>query len=216
MKSENVGHHQQYSQLKANNGIGIVEFFEGKNILVTGATGFLAKVLIEKMLRTTPKVNKIYLLIRAKDKEAAIHRLENEIIESELFKCLEEMHGESYKLFIENKLVPVVGNIHEPNLDFENYIWEVLLKQHEVQDIRMRLIKRKVEYLKNFNKLYEPYLFYKGRFHNGNTQKLMGEMSEEEKRSFEIDVTKINWRNYFVKTHIPGVQKYVLKEKRIH
>lgn len=28
---------------KSSNGIGIVEFFEGKNVLVTGATGFLAK-----------------------------------------------------------------------------------------------------------------------------------------------------------------------------
>lgn len=38
----------------------------------------------------------------------------------------------------------------------------------------------------------------------------MEDMSGEEKKNFEIDVTKINWRNYFVKTHIPGVQKYAL------
>ncbi|XP_006361195.1 fatty acyl-CoA reductase 2-like [Solanum tuberosum] len=29
------------------------------------------------------------------------------------------MHGESYKLFIQNKLVPVVGNIYEPNLGMD-------------------------------------------------------------------------------------------------
>ncbi|XP_015161491.1 fatty acyl-CoA reductase 2-like [Solanum tuberosum] len=119
MKSENVGHHQLKIMHGNDNGIGIVEFFEGKNILVTGATGFLAKALIEKMLRTTPKVNKIYLLIRAKDKEAAFHRLKAEIMESELFKCLEEMHGETYKLFIQNKLIPIVGNIYEPNLGMD-------------------------------------------------------------------------------------------------
>uniref|UniRef100_M0ZS93 Fatty acyl-CoA reductase n=2 Tax=Solanum tuberosum TaxID=4113 RepID=M0ZS93_SOLTU len=71
------------------------------------------------MLRTTPKVNKIYLLIRAKDKEAAFHRLKAEIMESELFKCIEEMHGKTYKLFIENKLIPIVGNIYEPNLGMD-------------------------------------------------------------------------------------------------
>ncbi|PHU14678.1 hypothetical protein BC332_15883 [Capsicum chinense] len=71
------------------------------------------------MLRTTPKVNKIYILIRAKDKEAAFDRLTSEISESKLFKSLEELHGESYKLFIQNKLVPVVGNIHEPNLGMD-------------------------------------------------------------------------------------------------
>ncbi|PHT71594.1 hypothetical protein T459_22379 [Capsicum annuum] len=71
------------------------------------------------MLRTTPKVNKIYLLIRAKDKEAAFLRLKNEIMESELFKYLEEMHGESYKIFMQNKLVPIIGNIYEPNLGMD-------------------------------------------------------------------------------------------------
>ncbi|KAG5584059.1 hypothetical protein H5410_044493, partial [Solanum commersonii] len=78
------------------------------------------------------------------------------------------------------------------------YYCYVLSKQHEVQDgkaltkIQIRLIKKKLEYLKNFSKLYEPYFFYKGWFDNGNVRKLMGDMSEEEKRSFEIDVTKIN------------------------
>uniref|UniRef100_A0A3Q7HXG0 Fatty acyl-CoA reductase n=1 Tax=Solanum lycopersicum TaxID=4081 RepID=A0A3Q7HXG0_SOLLC len=137
MKSQKIEHPRRYFQLKAitndeaedekqiiisqkgNNGIGIIDFFEGKNIFVTGGTGFLAKALIEKILRTTPKINKIYLLIRAKDKEAAFHRLKFEIMESELFKCPEEIHGESYKLFIQNKLIPIVGNIYEPNLGMD-------------------------------------------------------------------------------------------------
>ncbi|XP_055811608.1 fatty acyl-CoA reductase 2, chloroplastic-like [Solanum dulcamara] len=496
---------------KSSNGIGIVEFFEGKNIIVTGGTGFLAKALIEKMLRTTPKINKIYILIRAKDKGAAFDRLKSEIVESQLFKCLEEMHGEYYKPFILNKLIPVVGNIYEPNLgmdiitaqqivqeidliidsaanttfderydlaldanvngpyqlmmfakkcknlkllmhystayangereglilekpftmgesitkekitsispytnfpslnaakemdlvsklnnltnngleqimkdlgveraklygwqdtytftkaigemminsmrdeipililrpsvitssykepfpgwiqgyrvidpslflygkgelpglygdpdthvdvipvdlvvnatmaaiakhgyllspqlnvyhlattfvnpisihqvfdycyeyftlfpfvnskgdkievkemkyfdkisDFSNYIWEVLSKQHRVQDlsekellkIQMRF-KRKVEFLKNFSKLYEPYAFYKGWFHTGNMRNLMEEMSEEERRSFEIDASNINWKDYLTRIHISGVKKHVLEGKKV-
>ncbi|KAM3217398.1 hypothetical protein P3L10_026841 [Capsicum annuum] len=113
-----LGDHQ--GDVLANNGIGIIGFFEDKNILVTGATEFLAKALIEKMLRTTPKINKIYPLIRAEDKKAAFDRLTSEIIESKLFKCLEEMHGESYASFIKSKLVPIVGNIHEPNLGMDS------------------------------------------------------------------------------------------------
>ncbi|KAM3217403.1 hypothetical protein P3L10_026846 [Capsicum annuum] len=115
-----LGDHQ--GDVLANNGIGIVEFFEAKNILVTSATGFLANVLIEKMLRTTPKINKIYILIRAKDKEAAFDRVTSEIIESKVFKCLKEMLGESYESFIRSKLVPIVGNIHEPNLGMDSII----------------------------------------------------------------------------------------------
>ena len=36
-------------------------------------------VLIEKILRTVPDVGKIYVLIKAESKEAAIARLKNEV-----------------------------------------------------------------------------------------------------------------------------------------
>lgn len=36
-------------------------------------------VLIEKILRTVPDVGKIYLLIKAKNKEAANERMKNEV-----------------------------------------------------------------------------------------------------------------------------------------
>ena len=38
-----------------------------------------APVLIEKILRTNPDVGKIYVLIKAKDSEAALRRLQNEV-----------------------------------------------------------------------------------------------------------------------------------------
>jgi fatty acyl-CoA reductase len=36
-------------------------------------------VLIEKILRTNPDVGKIYVVIKAKDGEAALQRLQNEV-----------------------------------------------------------------------------------------------------------------------------------------
>ncbi|KAG6394332.1 hypothetical protein SASPL_144916 [Salvia splendens] len=71
-------HHQDYNATSSDTGIGILPFFHGKNILLTGATGLLGKVLVEKILRST-SVGKIYLLIKAKDKEAALTRLKNEV-----------------------------------------------------------------------------------------------------------------------------------------
>ncbi|CAN6302156.1 unnamed protein product [Urochloa humidicola] len=97
-------------------GIGIAEFLGAKNFLITGGTGFLAKVLIEKILRTNPEVGKIYVLIKAKDSEAALRRLQNEVVDTELFKCLQEIHGKDYSSFIARKLVPVVGDVREPNI----------------------------------------------------------------------------------------------------
>lgn len=54
------------SLMERDDGIGIVKFLKGKVLFITGATGFLAKVLIEKILRTVPDVGKIFLLIKAK------------------------------------------------------------------------------------------------------------------------------------------------------
>ncbi|KAL7201777.1 hypothetical protein ACSBR1_033474 [Camellia fascicularis] len=67
-------------ELELCSGIGIVKFFREKKFLVTGATGFLAKVLVEKILRTVPDVDRIYLIIKAENKEAATERLKDEVI----------------------------------------------------------------------------------------------------------------------------------------
>lgn len=45
----------------------IAAFFEGKTIFVTGSTGFLGAVLVEKLLRSCPDLRGIYLLIRKKE-----------------------------------------------------------------------------------------------------------------------------------------------------
>lgn len=44
----------------------IPEFYAGKNVLITGATGFMGKVLVEKLLRSCPEVKALYLLVRPK------------------------------------------------------------------------------------------------------------------------------------------------------
>lgn len=44
----------------------IQNFFSGSCILITGATGFVGKALVEKLLRSCPDLRTIYLLIRPK------------------------------------------------------------------------------------------------------------------------------------------------------
>ncbi|CAM8971448.1 unnamed protein product [Rhodiola kirilowii] len=101
-------------------GLGIVKFLRGKNFFITGATGFLAKVLIEKILRTTPDVGKIYLLIKAKNTAAAEKRLMNEIVNTELFKTLRQIHGNAYQSFIMSKLVAVVGDVSKSDVGLDD------------------------------------------------------------------------------------------------
>lgn len=53
----------------------VAEFYNGKNIFITGATGFLGSCLIEKLLRSTD-INNIYVLIRPKKGKQINERLE--------------------------------------------------------------------------------------------------------------------------------------------
>ncbi|KAB1223939.1 Fatty acyl-CoA reductase 2 [Morella rubra] len=99
-----------------NEGIGVLNFFRGKNLLITGATGFLAKAIVEKIVREVPDVGKIFLLIKAKSEEAAMERLKSELINTELFNSLQQIHGEAYQDYILSKLVPGVGNVRDPDL----------------------------------------------------------------------------------------------------
>lgn len=53
----------------------ITDYFAGRNIFITGATGFVGIALIEKFLRTVPNIGKIYLLIRPKRGKDIAERL---------------------------------------------------------------------------------------------------------------------------------------------
>jgi fatty acyl-CoA reductase len=44
----------------------IREFYKGKTILLSGTTGFVGKVILEKILRSLADVKRIYVMIRPK------------------------------------------------------------------------------------------------------------------------------------------------------
>jgi fatty acyl-CoA reductase len=53
----------------------ILEVFRGARVLVSGGTGFMGQVLIEKLLRTC-QVEKIYIIIRPKKGMTGKERLQ--------------------------------------------------------------------------------------------------------------------------------------------
>ncbi|KAF7146275.1 hypothetical protein RHSIM_Rhsim04G0090500 [Rhododendron simsii] len=120
------------SLVEMDDGIGIVKYLTGKSFLITGGTGFLAKVLIEKIIRTVPDVGKIFLLIKAKSKEDAMERLKTEIINTELFCCLQQTYGNAYEAFMLSKLVPVLGNVCESNLGLEETSLDEIAKDVDI------------------------------------------------------------------------------------
>lgn len=52
----------------------VQEFFRGTTIFITGATGFVGIVLLEKLLRSCPHISRIYLLIRSKRGQSSEER----------------------------------------------------------------------------------------------------------------------------------------------
>lgn len=88
----------------------IPEFFNGKEIFITGGTGFIGKVLIEKLLRSSPDIKAIYLLMREKKGQKIEDRL-MAIAKLNLFDILRIKDPEFLK-----KIIPVQGDVSELNL----------------------------------------------------------------------------------------------------
>lgn len=63
----------------------VSNFFANRSIFVTGASGFLGKVLIEKLLHDCPEIKNIYILMRTKGSALAQVRLK-ELLESQAFE----------------------------------------------------------------------------------------------------------------------------------
>ena len=71
----------------------IADFYNGQSAFITGATGFMGKVLVEKLLRSCPQIKCIYLLLRPSKGKDVANRLDdfinNQVITNNYhFDCL--------------------------------------------------------------------------------------------------------------------------------
>ncbi|RHY75602.1 hypothetical protein DYB34_010869, partial [Aphanomyces astaci] len=92
------------------------QFYAGKGLFVTGGTGFIGKTLIEKLLRSTPDIDKIYVMVRPKKGRSAHDRLESDIISSPIFNRLRAERPADFDSFIRSKLVAIGGDINSASL----------------------------------------------------------------------------------------------------
>lgn len=60
----------------------IREFYKDKTILMTGCTGFVGKVALEKVMRCLPEFKKVFVLIRPKRGTNPRERLWKDIFSS--------------------------------------------------------------------------------------------------------------------------------------
>ena len=94
----------------SNVGLGIKEFYADKTILITGTTGFVGKVILEKFIRAMPNFRKIFVLIRAKKNMSLEQRLESTIFKSEIFAPLFKQKPDLLPE-LRRKVVPIAGDL---------------------------------------------------------------------------------------------------------
>ena len=88
----------------------ISDYYNEKNVLVTGATGFVGKLLIEKLLSTCSSMRTVHCLIREKNGHSANERL-NEITSCKVFDKLRKREPN-----FRDRLQAIAGNILDADL----------------------------------------------------------------------------------------------------
>ncbi|CAF3215487.1 unnamed protein product [Rotaria socialis] len=100
----------------------IAEFFKRKSIFITGATGFIGKQLVEKLIRSCPDLEHIYLLVRPKRGRAVSERLK-ELLSSPLFNVARAANPN-----FESKILALQGDILDPNLGLNAHDEQTLIE----------------------------------------------------------------------------------------
>ena len=106
----------------------VIPFLNHKVLFVTGATGFLGKGLVEKILRHVPGVGRIYLMVRPRSRGSgksisAEERLQQEVFQSSSFARLRAELGDRFDAVMRDKVVAVPSDLTEDRLgmDAETY-----------------------------------------------------------------------------------------------
>lgn len=87
----------------------VASFYANRSVFITGATGFIGKALIEKLVRSCEGIKRIYILVREKRGKSVKERL-SDLIKAQCFDRIRETHGGSSRL-LEEKLFAIRGDI---------------------------------------------------------------------------------------------------------
>ena len=105
----------QQQQQNGASASGVLEQLRGKHVLITGTTGFLGKVVLEKLIRTVPDIGGIHLLIRGNKRHpGARERFLNEIASSSVFERLRHDDNEAFETFLDERVHCITGEVTEP------------------------------------------------------------------------------------------------------
>lgn len=98
--------------------ISVSTYYEGKSLFLTGGTGFIGKVILEKLLRACPGIKCIYMLIRPKKGLDGDERLKK-IFQMPLFNKLQQTNPQARE-----KVIPIPGDICHQKLGISDEDWK--------------------------------------------------------------------------------------------
>ncbi|RZC64785.1 hypothetical protein C5167_008478 [Papaver somniferum] len=112
-----------------------------------------------------------------------------------------------------------------PTMDsFRRYIYvkyRLLLKVLEFVNIALcqyfkntcQVMNRKINRVMHLVEVHELYIFFKGKFDDLNTERLRMAIraNETDAKLFYFDPKSLDWDDYFVNNHIPGLVKFVIR-----
>lgn len=90
------------------------ETLRGKNVLLTGFTGFVGKVFVGLLLERVPEIGRITILARGKRTQPAAARVAHLFERSPGLRNLREQHGDALGRFLEHHVDVVQGDVRDP------------------------------------------------------------------------------------------------------
>jgi len=144
--------------------VDIPTFYAGRSLFLTGGTGFLGKVLLEKLLRSCPEVQRVYLLVRGKGAQSPHDRLA-EMFRGVLFERLKKEQPN-----FADKVVPIPGELTNENLgmseeDMQTLVESVSIVIHSAAtvkftekiklavDLNVLVVRRMIEFSRKLKNL---------------------------------------------------------------
>ncbi|KAL7309978.1 hypothetical protein PS15m_010792 [Mucor circinelloides] len=112
----------------------IKSFYHQKCILITGASGFIGKAVLWKLIHSLyDSVDKIFILLRQNRQRSANGRLQDDILSNKAFLSLRRSMGtDIFDEFVEEKIYPIFGDLTEANIGLSEADLDVLCSQINV------------------------------------------------------------------------------------
>jgi long-chain acyl-CoA synthetase len=108
------------------------DIYNGRNVFIIGATGFVGKVALSMLLHNFPSIGRVYVTVRARSKEESDSRFWNHVITAPPFDPLRERYGAAFEEFVRDKVRIVNGDVGEDRLGFSEAEAEEIAKDIDV------------------------------------------------------------------------------------